>query len=661
MNYDTLPYGYKWLIEITLSFLVAMFFIWAAPLPGDETFIRLQRYDYGALVFLLAGLVKYIIWSNFLEKILMLIKQKYGRSYFGGVVNAFFEGSILLFLIYAGWNIFPHAKEIYTTVAAETNSLKYILSSVWRGDKSDIIRFGIVGVALPFACYYLPVVIMQELQKIKENRAYRQTFKEGRGGSSQWAGEPTLARFQAGAYIDNKKILLGRSLFEDDPLTRVIGIDDDAHMITVGMTGSGKSTTVLLPNLATYAGSAIVLDPKGELANKTYYCRSSEQTLRWDEIQSPVSKHLINGKCYVLDPFVETKGLPLNCYNLLSEIDIDSDRVRELLSAISDGCVTPEKGDNVHFEELAKHFIEGMIAHVLSWYPKENHNLPFVFDVINGIDADLKVADPTKFNELLYEMLKDDAAGGLPQQIASKILEMGDREKGSVLSTVTRSLKWVGDPAMRKHLVKSDLSFSRLNYTTVYLVLPDGLIKEQMRWLRSLISLSLNLIKNSQGKIDIPTLFILDEFPRLGGKIDIIAEGFGILRGYGIKLWAFLQDIGQLQKDYPDRWTSMLANSTVQVFGVNDMRTAQWVSNMLGEGMSKTKDKNNTVHQSINPLLTANEVMIKFGKTENCQFVKPAEGFPMRLERCSYKPLNIGRHGFQEFERNALKGCFEDW
>lgn len=661
MNYDNLSYGYKWLIEITLSFLVAMYFVLVAPLPDDENFKLLQFYGYQGVVFLIAELVKYIICFNYLGKVLKLIEQKYGRHSLGIVVNSFVGLSGLFFVVYAGWNLFPHAKQIYTTFNAEIIGIKHIWSSVWSGDKANITRFAFVGIAMPFACFYLPEIIMREWQKVKENRAFRQSFKEGRGGSAQWAGEPTLARFQAGAYINNKKILLGRSLFDDDPHTRVIGIDDDTHMITVGMTGSGKSTTVLLPNLATYAGSAIVLDPKGELANKTYYCRSNEQNLRWQEIQSPVSKHLINGRCFVLDPFAETKGLPLNCYNLLSEIDIDSDRVREMLSAISDGCVTPEKGDNVHFEELAKHFIEGMIAHVLSWYPKENHNLPFIFDLINGVDADLKAADPTKFNDLLYEMLKDDAAGGLPLQIASKILEMGDREKGSVLSTVTRSLKWVSDPAMRKHLVKSDFNFFGLNYRTVYIVLPDGLIKEQMRWLRSLIALSLTLVKNSPDKAEIPTLFVMDEFPRLGGKIDIISEGFGILRGYGIKLWAFLQDIGQLQKDYPDRWTSMLANSTVQVFGVNDLKTAQWVSDMLGAGTTQIKDNNKQTREVINPLLTPNEVMAKFGKTENRQFVKTVEGFPMRLERCSYKPLSMGKHGFQEFEHNALKGCFEDW
>ena len=650
----------KWL-PIIVTIIIAMLFVWWAPQPDGENFIYTKVFRYSSIIFLIAGLVKYKICFDILEKLLTVIDRKYGRYSFGVVVNNLVGASELLFLLYAGWHLFPHAKQLYTTINAETYGFKFLVSTLWENDKTDIIRFAIVGVALPFGFAYLPEIIMQERQKIKENRAFRQTFKEGRGGSSQWAGEPTLSRFQASASMNNKKILLGRSLFDDDPNTRVIGIGDDAHMITVGMTGSGKSTTVLFPNLATYGGSAIVLDPKGELANKTYFCRSSESTLNWLNLPSKVSEHLINGRCYVLDPFGETKGLPLSCYNLLSEIDIDSDRVREMLSAISDGCVPPEKGENIHFEELSKNFIEGIIAHVLSWYPKENHHLPFVFDLINGIDADLKAADPTKFNELLYEMLRDDAAGGLPQQIASKILEMGDREKGSVLSTVARSVKWMSDPAMRKHLITSDFNFSGINYMTVYIVLPDGLIKEQMRWLRSLISLSLTLIKNSPNRAEIPTLFVMDEFPRLGGKIDIISEGFGILRGYGIKLWAFLQDIGQLQRDYPERWTSMLANSTVQVFGVNDMRTAEWVSGMLGKGAVTVKDKHKGSQEYITSLLTPNEVMVKFGKTENRQFVKPAEGFPMRLERCAYKPLDIGKHGFYEYERNALKGCFEDW
>lgn len=672
-----IPYGYDWLWEVVVAFFIALAAIWFFYPEPSLTYFSITKYYLSEhAVFFVADSARLYIIYEFGEKITRILRTETKRKPYGEAVSFISEGVYVIILFIYARDLFFHGKHVYEALNKTSLGIETILKSIWNSDRSNIIRFGFLNVGLPLLIVGGFQLLQEKIQELKEHRKYRQLFKEGRGGSAQWASEPTFKRLEAPITLHSKKIILGRSTFEDEPNTRVIGIEDDAHMVSVGITGSGKSTTVLLPNLATYGGSAIVFDPKGELAEMTYRCRSSASWLDISSTYGNTTRHHEQSRCYVLDPFGETKTLPRSSYNILSEININSDRVREMLSAISDGCVTTEKGENIHFEEMAKYFIEGIIAHVLSKYPQEHHNLPFVFDLIHGIDRDLNYADPTRFNELLYVMMKNPAAGGLPQQVAAKILDMGEREKGSVLTTVSRSIKWMGDPAMRKHLVNSDLRFRELNmldiiqgesYTksTVYIVLPEGLIKEQMRWLRTLISLSLVLVKNAPARSEIPTLFILDEFPKLGGKIDVVTEGFGILRGYGIKLWAFVQNIEQLKADYSDKWSSMLANSTVQVFGVNSIETAEWVSETLGSTVhTKTEGGNGrqySTHEAVYPLLTPNEVMTKLGKSENYQYIKPVEGFPLRLERCAYKPLDIGKHGFYELEPNALKGCFEDW
>ncbi|MDQ7079020.1 MAG: type IV secretory system conjugative DNA transfer family protein [Robiginitomaculum sp.] len=40
----------------------------------------------------------------------------------------------------------------------------------------------------------------------------------------------------------------------------------DRHLLTVAPTRSGKGTTAIIPNLLTYEGSCLVIDPKGENA-----------------------------------------------------------------------------------------------------------------------------------------------------------------------------------------------------------------------------------------------------------------------------------------------------------------------------------------------------------------------------------------------------------
>lgn len=49
----------------------------------------------------------------------------------------------------------------------------------------------------------------------------------------------------------------------------------------------------------------------------------------------------------------------------------------------------------------------------------------------------------------------------------------------------------------------------------------------------------------------------------------------GLMAGYGIQLWPILQDMSQLK----DLYGTFIASAGVQqVFGVNDLETAEWLS-----------------------------------------------------------------------------------
>lgn len=64
-----------------------------------------------------------------------------------------------------------------------------------------------------------------------------------------------------------------------------------------------------------------------------------------------------------------------------------------------------------------------------------------------------------------------------------------------------------------------------------------------------------------------PTLFLLDEAAQLG-RLDDLVTAITLLRGYGVRVWTFWQDLQQIQRLYPNDWSTMVSNaSTLQVLG----------------------------------------------------------------------------------------------
>ena len=82
-----------------------------------------------------------------------------------------------------------------------------------------------------------------------------------------------------------------------------------------------------------------------------------------------------------------------------------------------------------------------------------------------------------------------------------------------------------------------------------------------------------------------PVLFLLDEFGTIG-KLSAISTAFGLAAGTGgagITMWAFVQDLNQLKRYYPDEWETFIGNVNALVcFGNMDQFTVEYVSKMLG-------------------------------------------------------------------------------
>ena len=331
----------------------------------------------------------------------------------------------------------------------------------------------------------------------------------------------------------------------------------ERHGMTVAPTRAGKGVSMVIPNLLTHTGSAIVIDPKGENARIT--CKQRARI----------------GKTFVLDPWC-ISGLRAARFNPLAMLAENSPTLIEDATLIAEALVLTEtEGNGKHFSEQAADLIKGFILY-LATSPKEIKTLGRLRQILTMTPRELAVVGST-MNKSRHEIVRAAAA---------QFITKSETERLGVLSTAQRNTYFLDSPALRVSLSASDFRFADLKGeqpVSVYLVLPVDRLTSHSRWLRLLIAQALTELSRVAARPNKPVLLILDEFAQLG-RMPIIEDAYGLMAGMGIRMHAIVQDLSQLQRLYGTGWQTFVANSGIlQFFGTRDQFTANYVSDLIGK------------------------------------------------------------------------------
>ena len=377
-----------------------------------------------------------------------------------------------------------------------------------------------------------------------------------------------------------------------------VGYGDDRHAITVAGSRAGKGRTVIIPNLLRWPGSCVVTDPKGENAIVTARHRS----------------RLPGHTVAVLDP-CKAADVPDDLrvsFNPLDLIDVESDDAIDLAAAIGDAVMVGSgDGKDIHWNESARQIFEAVLVHVAATEDGSRRSLarvrqllilgdPEYARILTSIaraedeDAELVTPFAALWSAMANSEAQNEAVRDVIAGASNSVQEMGDNERGSVLSTARRNTKFIDSPWMRRCLMGSEhtrrLDIDALKSApgglSVYLCLPARFIPTHARFLRLVLNLMLFRMEAqglTQPTCGHPVLFILDEFSALG-RMEAIEKAAGLMAGFGVKLWPFLQDLGQLKRHYKEAWETFLGNAGVLQFFANaDMTTLEWLSKRLGQ------------------------------------------------------------------------------
>ena len=350
-----------------------------------------------------------------------------------------------------------------------------------------------------------------------------------------------------------------------DAANNEIGVRTDRHALTVAGSRSGKGACAIIPNLLRWPHNVLVIDPKGENAEKTWEARQA-----------------MGSKVYVLDPF-ESADVPAELrasFNPLLGIDPDSLTGSADLEVIADGLVKRSDPKHAQWDDGAVSLLSGLMAFVIAEAPEGHCTLKMVRDILLQ-DRDELYADAQR-------MKACEAFDGIAQEAGAIIMAAFDNQKGMEADFVTaaqRHIKWINHKGMRNVLEESTFSLSELKNSkaSVFVVLPPEYLETRAAFLRLFVRLAISaMAKGGSGKGE-KCLFVLDEFNSLG-KMDVVSKSAGLMPSYGVHLWPILQDLGQLVGTYgADQSQTFFGNSDLhQFFGNTDKQTLEYMSHMTG-------------------------------------------------------------------------------
>ena len=447
---------------------------------------------------------------------------------------------------------------------------------------------------------------------------------------------PTLP-YDSGKWVyDTRKLFFGM-----DVQGRLLGLDDNRHLITVAGSRAGKGVSVIIPNLLMYEGSMIVLDPKGENANET-----AERRGKGDGIEAGGLGHEV----YVIDPFKTAVKVPAEYragFNPMAGLNPKDDAFIDDCDSIADALVvTTGKESTTYFNDMAQFVIRGFIGWVATDPDPKLRNLREVHRLLMQSEDDLY--------ETLADMALDkDRACGVSANVSNVLRGMDTEEQSKILSSVRQHLMFLESPPMASTLSgksrQPDMFKWKMGQSTVYLCLPAGRLHRHNRFFRLFLNRLLAEAEKNKAEPEIPAVMMLDEMHVLG-HMKILETSAALIAGYGVRIWSIWQDLNQLEAIYDKRWETFVANASVfQSFGLNDVKTLKYVSERLGvssvlsisqqgitmnDAASLKDGKSRSINQA--PLLTHDEVAYHFSRQSDNQLIIYPGTSPIWMKRLPY-------------------------
>jgi type IV secretory pathway TraG/TraD family ATPase VirD4 len=436
--------------------------------------------------------------------------------------------------------------------------------------------------------------------------------------------------------------------FESGPGAARLRYSGEKNLLCFGPPRSGKSASIIVPNLQNLRRTIIVCDPKGELAAITEKHRATF------------------GKTIVLNPFgvlTDTRPrLESVGWNPLLQLDTQSRDFAGDALCIADAIVEKSAGggSSEFFDRSAKNLVQALVM----WERLQNgrkatlRNIPKM--LTGRTDGQRAKESQGGFLPTLEGMAK--CKNDVVENIAARLLErLNDKNSQStaiqdVIETLLSHFAFVNNDNIADDMERGGaIDFAALHreVTTIYLILPPRELSDNAKWLRLFVNLALRKLYGSAPSEEAPptlppVLFMLDEFGNLG-RLQEIVKALNMAAFARIQLMFFLQNIGQLNHAYKDEVGSFFSGAgatTTFKTGAMDTETAEHLAKAFGNQemyvQTETRGGVSLTPQPV-PLIRAEDIA-RLRPRETISVIEPC-GWPVRASAPVYAHMPYFNEG----------------
>ncbi len=389
-------------------------------------------------------------------------------------------------------------------------------------------------------------------------------------------------------FFDAEGVIVGKSWGK--PL-KAAGFE---HVLAFAPAGSGKTTSIAIPNLLTWRESCVVNDPKYELFETTSGYR--ENTLK--------------NKIFCFAP----TRRKTHRYNPLQFISKDPFKRIGEIQLIGHVIIPNGAGEPIWTQSSRELFLS-LVLYLLDTKDKKA-TLPEIYNL----------SKQHHFNEWLTDLIENtDHLDPECYRNISSYLNTAEKTRASIIKTFTGYLEIFANPIINAAVSDSDFDLRNLRSEkiTIYIGFSEN-EKEMISPLltifwQQLISFMTEKTPNTATE-PYALLCLMEEFSVLGRLVNL-KSSLKILRAYRVRVLIIIQYLSQIGEYYSQAETEAFKNIKTKIsFALDSIVDAEYVSKILGMQTKRIRNKSatsglnnsSTSHsdqlQSV-PLMRADEIL----------------------------------------------------